>query len=317
MTSGRFIPTISELRTFEAVARLRSISAAAAELNCSQPTATWRLRELERRWSVTLFTRSTRSLEWTESTQRFYARVRRLLNEIESISAEIQEIPEQTQLSVTVSPSFAAAWLVGRLASFSERHPHTDLRLSASNRFVDLSREAIDVAVRLVNHGTALGERLHSHVLLDNERLILVCSPGYASRWPEGTPLTALAQTPLLGHDETDHWSRFFQTYLPDAVPRNGPSFNNADLIIRSAIAHHGVAIVREVLASDALGQGQLVQPWPHSLPCEDAYHLLHKRSSTDSSKINDLRDWLQQELALSVSQVRAGKTVIRGNDSL
>ena len=120
-----------------------------------------------------------------------------------------------------------------------------------------------------------------------------------------------------LGHDETDHWSRFFQTYLPDAVPRNGPSFNNADLIIRSAIAHHGVAIVREVLASDALGQGQLVQPWPHSLPCEDAYHLLHKRSSTDSSKINDLRDWLQQELALSVSQVRAGKTVIRGNDSL
>ncbi|MEO7107693.1 MAG: LysR substrate-binding domain-containing protein [Rhodoferax sp.] len=306
MTSGRFIPTISELRTFESVARLRSISAAAAELNCSQPTATWRLRELERRWSVTLFTRSTRSLEWTESTQRFYARVRRVLNEVESISAEIQEAPVQTQLSVTVSPSFAAAWLVGRLAAFNERHPQTDLRLSASNRFVDMNREAMDVAVRLLNRGTVPGERLHSHVLLDDERLILVCSPTYASRWPEGTPLGALAQTPLLGHEETDHWSRFFQTYLPDSSQRNGPSFNNADLIIRSAIAHQGVAIVREVLASDALVQGQLVQPWPHSLPCEDAYHLLHKRGGQDNSKISDLRDWLQQELALSVSHVRA-----------
>ncbi|RJF99330.1 LysR substrate-binding domain-containing protein [Noviherbaspirillum saxi] len=304
MLRGQFIPTIIELRTFEAVARLRSISAAAAELACSQPTVTYRIRELEQRWSVELFTRTTRTLEWTETTHHFYARVRALLTEIENISSEIQNVA-LNQLSVSVSPSFAATWLVARLSLFGETHPEIDLRLSATNRFVDLARETVDLAVRLTPHRARLDDDLGAATLLKDERLVLVCSPAYAQRWKCGADIRELTQATLLWHEDTDHWQRFFRHYLGDTAPRTGPCFNNGDLVIRSAIGNQGVGIMRELLAVDALRQGQLVRPFSHTLPCEDSYLVLFQKRMASSRKIIDFVKWIQDEAAESIVWVR------------
>lgn len=303
MPQTRFTPTLSELRTFEAIARLRSISAAAAELHCSQPTATWRLRELEKRWAVTLFHRSTRQLEWTDTTQRLYSRVRALITEIESISAEFEG--DSNQLNVSVSQSFAATWLVDRLPAFSELFPHIDLRLSATNRYIDLNREAFDVGVRLLPRHSEPSDAIDSAPLLSDERLIIVCSPAYASRWQGPMPVSALMDAKLLWHAEGDHWRRFFAVHCPDQQPSSGPKFNNVDLVIRSAIAHQGVAIVRELLASDSLRLGHLVRPCPYSIECDDAYYQVSKEGLRDSFKVTAWRQWLQREIEISVAQVR------------
>ena len=303
MPQTRFIPTLSELRTFEAIARLRSISSAAAELNCSQPTATWRLRELEKRWAVTLFNRSTRQLEWTDTTQRLYSRVRLLITEIESISAEFEG--DSNQLNVSVSQSFAATWLVDRLPTFSDQFPQIDLRLSATNRYIDLNREAFDVGVRLLPRDSEHPPASDNTLLLGDERLIIVCSPAYASRWQGNMPISALMEAKLLWHAEGDHWRRFFAVHCPGEQPSSGPKFNNVDLVIRSAIAHQGVAIVRELLASDSLRLGHLLRPCLHSIECDDAYYQVSKQGIRDSFKVTAWREWLQREIAVSVAQVR------------
>ena len=45
-------------------------------------------------------------------------------------------------LSVTTTHSFAALWLIPRLAGFTRRHPEVDVRISADTRVQDLEREA-------------------------------------------------------------------------------------------------------------------------------------------------------------------------------
>jgi LysR family glycine cleavage system transcriptional activator len=51
-------------------------------------------------------------------------------------------------LTVTMSPNFAAKWLIHRLVDFVARHPGIVPRISASVEHVDFAREDVDLAVR-------------------------------------------------------------------------------------------------------------------------------------------------------------------------
>jgi LysR family glycine cleavage system transcriptional activator len=76
-------------------------------------------------------------------------------------------------LTVSVSPDFAAKWLVNRLGRFTEAHPEIDLRVSATDHHVDFAREDVDLAVR---HGDGQWPDLDV-VQLCSEQLFPVCSP--------------------------------------------------------------------------------------------------------------------------------------------
>src|SRR3546814_16155287 len=69
----------TQLRSFHAVAREGSVTAAARAINVSQPTITTQVRELEAHYGVALFHRRGRRLELTQlgrdlllTTQRFF-----------------------------------------------------------------------------------------------------------------------------------------------------------------------------------------------------------------------------------------------------
>ena len=76
-------------------------------------------------------------------------------------------------LTVTASPSFAGKWLVQRLHRFQERSPEIDVRISATDEVVDLTRGDFDIAIR---YGTGRYPGLDVELLLKNE-VFPVCSP--------------------------------------------------------------------------------------------------------------------------------------------
>ncbi|MGE8190302.1 LysR substrate-binding domain-containing protein [Pseudomonas sp. NPDC086278] len=296
MVKASQIPTLGELRAFEAVARLKSISSAATELNCSQPCITNRLKALETRWAVNLFKRSTRSLEWTDRTQKIYSRVAQLLSELQSITREATD-PGSSPLSVSVSPSFASMWLVSRLSSLQTRHPEIDVNLVATNRAVDLVREEIDIAIRLLPHDAPLGDGFYGFPLAQ-EKLLVVCSPEYQSRWKEGISLKNIAQTKLLCEEGTDHWARFFHTFGSHGHEKaSGSTFNNADLVIRSAMEGQGIAIIRELLVADVLRQKLMVQCLPQTISSAYAYHFVCRKNANTQPKVADFMQWLVAEI--------------------
>ncbi|WP_132608356.1 LysR family transcriptional regulator, partial [Pseudomonas aeruginosa] len=126
------LPPLTALRSFEAVARLGSISQAASELHVTHSAISQQIKLLENLLGLALFVREGRGLRLSENG-RFYAlQVRASLGEIADATRVVRARPREGELVVTVMPSFGLNWLLPRLPRFRERHPHCRVRLVSS-----------------------------------------------------------------------------------------------------------------------------------------------------------------------------------------
>ncbi|MCC7271748.1 MAG: LysR family transcriptional regulator [Alphaproteobacteria bacterium] len=120
----------SDLRVFEAVARLGGMSRAAAELNTVQSNVTARIRLLEAEIGTALFRRHSRGVEPTEAGNRllpYAVGIARLLAEAKR-AARDDGRPEG-RLVVGALETTAAIRLSPVLATYAARHPAVDLVL--------------------------------------------------------------------------------------------------------------------------------------------------------------------------------------------
>src|SRR5204863_325507 len=83
-------------------------------------------------------------------------------------------------LSVTTTHSFAALWLIPRLAGFTRDHPGVDVRITADTRVQDLERDGLDVAIR---HGPPSLAGPNA-IRLMGEKVFPVASPKLLKKLP-------------------------------------------------------------------------------------------------------------------------------------
>lgn len=121
----------SDLRVFEAVARLGGMSRAASELNTVQSNVTSRIRALEDELGAKLFHRTNRGVVLTDAGRRLlpYAdRIRRLL--IDARRAVDDDGTPRGLLTIGSLESTAAIRLPRILAGFAAAYPEVDLVLT-------------------------------------------------------------------------------------------------------------------------------------------------------------------------------------------
>jgi LysR family transcriptional regulator, glycine cleavage system transcriptional activator len=282
------------IRAFAAAARLLSFTRAADELGVTQSAVSHGIRELEARIGKPLFVRDGRRLALTEVGRLYLPFVGDALDRLKAGDRALAD-PERNPhvLTVSVSPSFAAKWLVPRLGAFFGEHPDLDLRISATPQHVNLSDGEIDLAVR---HGDGHWPALHS-VQLCRERLFPVCNPVLLA---EGETLGAadLGERPLIHHRSPEAWIDWFRTIgvEPPAGVKHGPVYNEMSLAIDAAVAGQGVALARSALAALDLDAGRLVRPVTEDAPASFGYWIVCDRASADLPKIARFRAWLLRE---------------------
>ena len=139
-------------RTFLAVLREGSLSAAARALSVAQPTVRRRIEELEATLGVPLFTRSSGGLQPTEAAHglRDHAEAMALAADafFRAGSAGAKEIAGTVRISA--SEVVAIEVLPPILAALRRAHPGLVFELSPSNRNEDVLRREADIAVRMV-----------------------------------------------------------------------------------------------------------------------------------------------------------------------
>ena len=81
-------------------------------------------------------------------------------------------------MTVTASPSLAGKWLVLRLHRFQEQHPEIDVRISATDEVVDLTRAIFMVPALAKNcvKCVTLRSRLSKMCVAFHNRFIPSCS---------------------------------------------------------------------------------------------------------------------------------------------
>ena len=197
-------------------------------------------------------------------------------------------------LRVSVTPSFAARWLLPRMARFVATHPDIDLDVRASEINVDFQRDDADCAVR---YGLGNWPGVVSEHLLD-ERFLPVCSPRLANgrlpKQPGGSRALSRCCAP---NDE--YWQPWFAAAGLDwPEPDRGPIFNDSSHMLQAAIDGHGIALARTSLLGYDVRNGLLVRLFDVEVPSVAQYYFVHPARAADSAKIAAFRQWLRDGIA-------------------
>ena len=272
------IPPIQCLLTFEALARLRSVTQAAEELCVTPSAVSHRVKQLEQVIGTKLFGRADFSLtrEGLASLQRF---------------------PSDTapagrrKLKLAVTPTFARSILMPRLRQFAEAYPEIDLTLQVSIPLLDVVAEDADLTIRF---GTGRYADVE-HVCVLKDDVTPLASPAFVREFgPFETP-EDLQGLPLL-RSPLEPWRTWFAAHQQDwPEPVDGPQFNDIGLMWDGAAAGMGVGLVRLKLAAPWLEDGRLVRLYPNHVPSPHAHHLCWRTGTMDRWECAAFAQWLQQ----------------------
>lgn len=121
-----------QLRTFAAVAELRSIRAAARTLFVSQPAVTRTIRELERDLDVSLVRRSISGIELTDAGRAFHTRANLLLEEMRRAREELtfMKAGGHGHAAAAVTSTVGLTLLPDALSTFMQRLPKAKLSIT-------------------------------------------------------------------------------------------------------------------------------------------------------------------------------------------
>src|SRR5690349_21085407 len=185
MVSRSSIPSLDLLAGFEAAARHLSFTKAGEELFLTQSAVSRQIKELEEQLGVALFHRRHRALVLTDAGQQFYAATAQVITTMRTATERLRaQSGRKRPLSVTTTHSFAALWLIPRLAGFTRTHPGVDVRITADTRVQDLERDGLDIAIR---HGPPSLAGPNA-IKLMGERVFPVASPKLLKRVPLKKP---------------------------------------------------------------------------------------------------------------------------------
>ena len=292
MSAAR-IPPIQCLLTFEALARLRSVTQAAEE-QCVTPSAvSHRVRQLEQIIGTKLFGRADFSL--TTEGSEYLAQVREGLSSLQKFPSSAAA-PGKRKLRLAVTPTFARSILIPRLRQFTEAYPEIDLTLQVSIPLLDVVAEDADLIVRFGPGRYADME----YVCLSKDVVTPLASPAFVREHGPFEVAQDVEGLPLL-RSPLEPWRTWFAAQGLDwPEPVDGSQFNDIGLMCDAAAAGMGVALVRLKLGAPWLEHGSLVRlgtntVFASNVPSPHAHYLCWRTGSMDRWECAAFAEWLKK----------------------
>ena len=295
MSAAR-IPPIQCLLTFEALARLRSVTLTSEELCVTPSAVSHRVRQLEQIIGTKLFGRADFSL--TTEGSEYLAHVREGLASLQKFPSAAAA-PGKRKLRLAVTPTFARSLLIPRLRQFTDAYPEIDLTLQVSIPLLDVVAEDADLMVRFGAGRYADME----YVCLAKDVVTPLVSPDYLkAHGPFETALDLEGETLL--RSPLEPWRTWFAAHNLDwPEPIDGSQFNDVGLMCDCAAAGMGVALVRLKLGAPWLESGALVrlgtsETYLRNIPSPHAHYLCWRTGAMDRWEVAAFSEWLQKALA-------------------
>ena len=290
-SAGRRIPPIQCLLTFEALARLRSVTLTAEELCVTPSAVSHRVRQLEQLLGARLFGRADFSL--TTDGNAYLAHVREGLTALQRFPGSTA-VPGRRRLKLAVTPTFARVILIPRLRQFTEAYPEIDIALQVSIPLLDVVAEDADLMVRFGSGHYADVE----YVELARDVMTPLASPAFIREHgpferPEDLEGLPLLRSPL------EPWRTWFQAVGLDwSEPGEGSQFNDVGLMCDAASAGMGIALVRHKLGAPWMDNGTLVRLFDMDVPSPHAHYLCWQTGTMDRWECAAFLEWLQKAMA-------------------
>lgn len=236
---------LNNIRVFVRVVELGNLSAAGRDQRVSPAVASNRIKELEKHLGVRLFNRTTRKLTPTEQGRAYYTGAVKILEAVTEAEAAVADISGNPRGTIHAAAplGFGKRVIAPLVPEFRDLYPEIEVRLRLSDRKVDLTTEAVDLAFQL---GFIEDSNLRMRGIMDCER-VLCAAPEYLKR--RGTP-----RKPEDLHDQSHDClllrfpgsREYFWTMQTASGPQKyevaGPfDSDDGDVLTEWALAGHGI----------------------------------------------------------------------------
>jgi len=251
---------VSTLEVLVRVVETGSFSAVARECGLTQAAVARQISQLEERFSVRLFHRTTRKLSLTDDGQVLLGLTRPVLEGVEGIKAALgrQSVSPvglvRVGINVTASRLFAQ-----RLPAMLIDHPGLKVDLVVSDRFGDMIEDRLDLAMRVGNitDMSVVARRSGTAVR------VAAAAPGYIERHGEPSSPAELANHTCILHDvgpDSDVWTFATPEGPKDFRVSGGFLANDVRAVHIAARVGYGIAYLTLFEVSDDLRSGRLVR---------------------------------------------------------
>ncbi len=278
---------LDEILIFVNVAQAGSFSLAAKILQLPISTVSRKVSNLEKRVGVILIQRTTRKLRLTREGQQFYASCVVHISGIEEAEAGLTQTRNEPAglLRITIPVALGRGSFIDFISDYMHSHPQVHIDLVATNQFLDLVTENIDIAIRfgILKDSSAIAKQLGW------SRRLIVASPDYLQT--EGAP-----QQPK---DLQQHRCVLFKSNGEEAewdlvnekrrsrVKVSGTVFgSDFNLVNEFALRGHGIALLPELYCSEAIKTGRLMQVLPQWSSMPTPVHAVYLNKKYLSPKI-------------------------------
>ena len=293
-TSGAAIgrlPSLKALRAFDAVARLKSVTAAAEEL-CVTPSAVSRqITSLEDDVGAELLKPDGRGCCLTEDGKLLKSGLDGVFGRIAEAVERVRRPTRGTEVRVRVGVMFAAACLIPRLDRFNRVAPGTEVAL------VDMTTPTAwnGQADIIIDWGALESDaRTVADKLTKDEEIFPVCGPEVCR---DGS-LAGATFLSLERAGEPWHWPEWPEFLAAVGRPYAAARSHrlSSALLLRAVRNGKGVALSCTSLAREDLRSGTLVRPIAESVTTEEGYWVQTSRTALDRPEIATFRSWLLDE---------------------
>ena len=287
-----------------------SFSAAAEELNISQPTVSLHIKQLEEELDTPLFIRSTRELKITEEGTMLYREAKDLLQQRSSlIDRFINPSRKVLRLgSSTIPTGYILPFILGR---FRKDHPNILIQVEEQNSYETIKR----ISTRKVDAGIVGmktdDENCEFRPIYQDEFVFITPNIPYYRALQQTKPdLKRLAQEPLIiresGSAVKQNTERMLNsTNISMESLHIITSINSIEVIKRLVAQGAGTSFISRIAVDDMINRGELLAFSLENVPYHyrDLYLVWNKKITIPTY----LQEFL--DCALEYSQNKFSKT--------
>ena len=191
-----------QLQVFEAIARHKSLTKAADELNVTQPAISIQLQKLEAEVGLSLVERSGRQIALTEAGEELLKHAERMSRDMTDMEESLEQFrglnSGRLRLAVVSTANY---FLATEIAEFRERYPGIEITLQVANRDdVQRALEANEADLAITGRPPEDSDVV-ARPFMDNP-LIVIAAPDHPLAGRKNIAMAELAEYQLVAREE-------------------------------------------------------------------------------------------------------------------
>lgn len=250
---------IEAMKVFSEVAKKRSFTTTADNLNLSKAKVTRYIRELEDWLDCRLLQRTTRKVSLTPAGEESLKQINSIISSCEALKVTVAYENESPKgnLRISTSSAFGEAFLGDIISLYLEEYPQVNIELIIDDKCLNLVEHRFDLALRT---SSELNDSLIARPLA-KDRTLLCASPTYIKKFGEPTHPNQLEDHKVLlctTFKQFDKW--IFQKGHTSIEAEIESAFhsNNVRVLKRAATTGAGIARLPSFLAAPLIEEGKL-----------------------------------------------------------